>query len=42
LKPACFALMLDMWMKDPRRWTTIAGDAYFIAKNGARTCTVRS
>ena len=38
----CFALMIDMWMKEPVRRATIAGEACFIAKKGARTCTARS
>src|SRR5205823_8323074 len=34
--------MLDMLMNEPIRRATIDGDAYFIARNGALTCTARS
>jgi len=38
---AC-ALMLDMLMNEPVRRATIEGEAYFIARNGAPTCTAKS
>src|SRR5262249_46360836 len=42
LYPARMPLMLDMLMKHPVRRATLDGEAYFIARKGARTCRARS